>query len=176
MLHELKRYEWEIIILYKLRQEDKGEFYHNEHSILTSGREDAGHQDGIALVLKPKTSQALITFNLISPHMLMVKFRIKSSAVTIIQVYEPNSAAPKEEIDKFYNDPQKTIQKVSTQNALLVMRDFKWKVGSNWNSKAEAIGRFRLDEENERGENFCLGNNLVITKHAISCGERRIEL
>lgn len=64
MMHELKRYEWEICLC-KMRREGQGEFYYDEHRILTWGGKDGGHQDGVTFVLKPKASQHLTEYLLI---------------------------------------------------------------------------------------------------------------
>lgn len=98
------------------------------------GREDGGHQDGVALLLKLKARQVLTAFSLLSPCTSKMRLRIISEQLQQYK-YAPTSAVPKEEIDKFYEDLQKTLQGVS--------RDFKAKVGSDWNSRAGAIGRCR---------------------------------
>ena len=76
-MHELSKYEWEIIGLSETRWEGKGEFFHDGYRILSSGRTDGKHRDGVALVLKPKASQSLLAFNPISHRIIKARFKIK---------------------------------------------------------------------------------------------------
>lgn len=135
MIHELKTYQREIISLCEMRWEGTGEFYYDEDRLLASGR-DGRYENRVALAVKLKVCQVLMTFKPISPCMLKVTFRIKSGAVTILQAHVPISAVPRKETGHLYNDLQKEIQKVSRQVVLLLIRDVNAKVGSDWNSWA----------------------------------------
>ena len=144
----------------------RGEFTHGSYRILTSGREDGIHREGVALILTKKASSALLSFEPISPRMLKARFRTRFGAMAIIQVYAPTSAAKEEDIDQFYIDLQRTMDNTAKQDVLIVMGDLNAKVGSDDGAWNGVIGQHGIGEENERGErllNFCSSNNLVIT-------------
>jgi exonuclease III len=165
VIDQLEQYRWEIVGLCETHQTEKGEYYHGSYRILTSGREDGIHREGVALILTKKASSALLSFEPISPRMLKARFRTRFGALVIIQVYAPTAAAKEEVIDQFYADLQRTVDNTARQDVLIVMGDLNAKVGidaSAWNG---VIGQHGIGEENERGErllNFCSCNNLVI--------------
>ena len=103
VIDQLEHYSWEIVGLCETHRTEKGEFYHGSYRILTSGREDGIHREGVALILTKKASSALLSFEPISPRMLKARFRTRFGALTIIQVYAPTAAAKEEVIDQFYN-------------------------------------------------------------------------
>ena len=141
---------------------EKGEFYHGSYRILTSGREDGIHREGVALILTKKASTALLSFEPISPRMLKARFRTRFGALVIIQVYALTTAAKEEIIDQFYSDLQRTVDNTARRDVLIVMGDLNAKVRLDANG---VIGQHGIGEENERGErllNFCSCNNLVI--------------
>lgn len=166
VINQLEHYKWEIVGLCETHRTEKGEFYHGSYRILTSGREDGIHREGVALILTKKASSALLSFEPISPRMLKARFRTRFGAMTIIQVYAPTAAAKEEDIDKFYTDLQRTVDNTARQDVMIVMGDLNAKVGTDASAWNGVIGQHGIGEENERGErllNFCSCNNLVVT-------------
>ena len=57
---------------------------------------------------------------------------MKTAAITIIQVYAPNTADSEEEVDDFYDQLQIAINQASKRYLLIVMGDFNAIVGCDW--------------------------------------------
>ena len=89
-------------------------------------------------------------------------YQAKPKPMTIIQVYAPTSSHDEETIDRFYDQLQETLDKVSKGDICIIMGDLNAKVGRMEDIKS-GIGKFGLGERNERGDRlaeFCYANNL----------------
>eukprot|EP00057_Strongylocentrotus_purpuratus_P014949 XP_011669423.1 PREDICTED: craniofacial development protein 2-like [Strongylocentrotus purpuratus] len=165
LLHQLKGFRWEIIGIAETHWTDMGDFTHDGHRILCSGK-DKIHREGVALILNKTAQNALLGYNPISPRIISARFEIQTGSLTIIQVYAPNTANSEEEIEEFYNLLQATIEKAPRKDILIVMGDLNAKVGSDSKQWNQVIGQYGLGEANPRGEkllNFCAANDLIIT-------------
>ena len=70
----------------------------------------------------------------------------------VVQTYAPTANLMEEEIGKFYEDLQRIIQNIPSQEIPIVMEDFSAKVGGEWEIWKRALGKFGYGKENERGE------------------------
>ncbi|XP_072401119.1 uncharacterized protein [Diabrotica undecimpunctata] len=77
-------------------------------------------------------------------------------------IYAPTADKTEEEIEKFYDDLQNTLQNTTSRDIPVVMGDFNAKVGEG---RCEStVGPYELRVRNERGERlieFCLEHNLA---------------
>ena len=74
------------------------------------------------------------------------------------------SSHDEDTIDRFYDQLQETLDKVSKGYICIIMGDLNAKVGRMEDIKS-GIGKFGLGERNERGDRlaeFCHANNLAI--------------
>ena len=88
---------------------------------------------------------------------------MKSGAVTVMQVYAPNSADTDEKVDEFYDQLQMAINSTDKKDMMIIMGDFNAKVGSNRTHWESVIGNHGYGTINDRGEkllNFCAVNNM----------------
>src|SRR6218665_185429 len=92
-------YIWDIIGLCETRWCRKGEFHHDQHKAITSGREDNQLKEGVAVIMNEKATKTLIGYQLISQRLMSAKFRNKFAKMTVIQTYASTSPAANEEID-----------------------------------------------------------------------------
>ena len=84
--------------------------------------------------------------------------------VTVIQVYAPTSNAEEAEVERFYEDLQDLLELTPQKDVLLIIGDWKAKVGSH--ETPGVTGKFGLGIQNEAGQRlieFCQENALVIT-------------
>ena len=100
-----------------------------------------------------------------SPRLITARFKTRTGAMTIVQVYAPNTADTEEKVEEFYDLLQTTINQSNSSDLLVIMGDFNAKVGedrSNWES---VLGNYGFGKINDRGEkllNFCAVNVLCI--------------
>ena len=79
-------------------------------------------------------------------------------------MYAPTSTAEEEEVEQFYEDLDKAMKCLKSQDIKIVMGDFNAKVGSE--RVENIIGPWGIGEENERGERlieWCKENGFMIS-------------
>ena len=79
---------------------------------------------------------------------------MKAGAMTIIQVYAPNTADTEEKVEEFYDLLQITINQSNSSDLLVITGDFNAKVGEdrlNWES---VLGNYGFGKVNERVKNY----------------------
>ena len=106
---------------YSAYQTDSGEFISQGYNILCSSN-NSTHRAGVAFILNQKTQGAILGYNSISPRLITVRFQMKTAAITIIQVYAPNTADSEEEVN--------------------VMGDFNAKVGCDRTNWENVLGNY----------------------------------
>ena len=103
----------------------------------------------------------------------IVKIRLKCSQInmTVVAVYSPVNPSNKQAADisdKFYNDLQDALNKVSTDDMIIIMWDLNARVGNMQpqETASNSIGPFTVDSTNEnvfKLIDFCTINNLIIS-------------
>ena len=97
---------------------------------------------------------------------MTARFHRHIGAVTVIQVYAPNTGDPDDVVDKFYDELQHAVNTTPSSDMLVIMGDFNAKVGSDNENWHDTVGKFGYGERNDIGErllHFCASNGLFIT-------------
>ena len=88
----------------------------------------------------------------ISNRLIAIRLRAKPFNITIIQAYAPTSAYSNEDVEVFYEELQKVLNKTPKKDILVVQGDWNAKIGEdayeNWKG---ACGRHCNIKSNERG-------------------------
>ena len=74
--------------------------------------------------------------------MISVHFQGKPFNITVIEVYAPNTNAEEAEVEWFYEDLQDLLELTTKKDVLLIIGDWKAKVGDQEISRI--IGKFGL--------------------------------
>ena len=130
---------------------------------MLSGNEKQ-HKNGVEFITKKNISRALMGFLQISDRNILIKLEGKPSNISIIKIYAPTQDNGDEEVDAFYEEIEKAIKIVKSDEVLIVMGDWNVKVGSD--PVPGVIGRYGLGDQNERGQRlqqFGLENRQVIS-------------
>ena len=165
LLNQMDKFRWEILGVCETHWTDSGEFTIDGYKILCSGNENI-HRAGVALILTRYAQKALLGYNPISPRIISARFKTKTGAITIIQVYAPNTGDPDPEVDDFYDQLQAAIKIAPKSDILMILGDFNAKVGDDHQKWEDVIGGHGYGKMNSRGEKlltFCAVNNLYIT-------------
>nr|KAG5689438.1 hypothetical protein BaRGS_012260 [Batillaria attramentaria] len=132
-------------------------------TILYSGHEDGQpHMHGVALLMTPEATQALLSWEPVSPRILSARFNSKGRKVTILQCYAPTNVADEEEKENFYEQLQAVLDKAPRRDLEILMGDLNAKVGTD---RELIMGKHGTGTQNENGElftEFCTTNDLVI--------------
>ena len=98
----MQKFRWEILGLAETHWTESGEFTIDGYKILSSGNLSV-RRKGVGLILNKVAQSALLGYNPISPRMISARFQTKTGAITIIQVYAPNTADSETCVDEFYD-------------------------------------------------------------------------
>nr|KAG5701327.1 hypothetical protein BaRGS_006101 [Batillaria attramentaria] len=135
-------------------------------TILYSGHEDGQpHMHGVALLMTPEATQALLSWEPVSPRILSARFNSKGRKVTILQCYAPTNMADEEEKENFYEQLQAVLDKAPRRDLKILMGDLNAKVGTDNTDRELIMGKHGTGTQNENGElftEFCTTNDLVI--------------
>ena len=152
LTHELKRYQWDIVGLAKVRWTGFGEVTTDEgHKIWYSG-DSTIHQHGVAFIVKKEAVGTIMSCTPISSRLISIRISAKPHNITAIQVYAPTTNHDDEEVEEFYDQLDNIIAKVPKKDILVVLGDWNAKIGPDtYQHWAGTVGKFGLGETNDRG-------------------------
>ena len=159
---EMSRMEINILGLAEVRWTGAGTLSSDNYTVVYSG--GTTHERGVGIILDPKHSKALKGYWPVNDRILVVKLSGKPFDIYIIQVYAPTSACTDEDIEKFYEDLEKTKNNLKSQDVKIIMGDFNAKVGSE--KVLNVVGPYGIGNINPRGERlieWCKEHDYVVT-------------
>nr|KAG5699715.1 hypothetical protein BaRGS_022113 [Batillaria attramentaria] len=115
--------------------------------------------------MTPEATQALLSWEPVSPRILSARFNSKGRKVTILQCYAPTNVADEEEKENFYEQLQAVLDKAPRRDLKILMGDLNAKVGTDNTDRELIMGKHGTGTQNENGElftEFCTTNDLVI--------------
>ncbi|XP_072037241.1 craniofacial development protein 2-like [Amphiura filiformis] len=157
LLNQMQKFRWEILGLAETHSTEYGEFAIGGYKILSSGNLSV-HRKGVGMILNKVAQSALLGYNPISPRIISARFQTKTGAITIIQVYPPNTADNETCVYELYDQLQRETDKTPKNDILIIMGDLNAKVESNDSGWETVMGKYGLGESNARGEKlftFC---------------------
>ena len=118
-------------------------------TIIYSGQEEGQpHTHGVALLMTPEATRALLSWEPVSPRILTARFNSKGRRVTIIQCYAPNNMSDIEDKVHFCEQTQSAIDKVPARDMKILMGDLNVKVGTDNTNGDLIMGRQGTGEQN----------------------------
>ena len=105
---EMARVNVDILGISKLKWTRMGEFNSDDHDIYYSEQESLRRNE-VAIIVNKRVQNAVLGCNLKYDRMISVHFQGKPFNITVIQVYAPTSNAEKAEVERFYEDLNKTF-------------------------------------------------------------------
>ena len=108
------------------------------------------HERGVGILFQESLENSLISWCPVSDRVMVAKFAGKPLDMGIIQVYAPTSTAEEEEVEKFYEDLDKAMKFLKSQDIKIVMGDFNAKVGSQ--RVENIVGPWGIGGKNEQSE------------------------
>jgi len=86
LTHELKKFRWDIIGVFKTHWKGVDDTRENGYRILSSGREDY-HRSGVALILSSLAEKELLGYNPVNDQIIAARFKTAVFCMTICQEY-----------------------------------------------------------------------------------------
>ena len=172
---EMLKAKIDILAITESRWTKNGEFkHHSGLKILYSGHmnDDAGHNQGVALMLTKQAERAMISWQPHGPRIMEAYFKTsdKNISLRIIVAYAPTEQANTDVKNEFYDQLDSVYKNGHKGRDLtMLLGDFNAQVGSNNENVEEVMGIYGLglrnDKENDNGDrlvSFCTENKLVI--------------
>ena len=174
---QLKKYNIKVAALSETGIYDSGVKMLSEYTVIYSGLPSvnkARTAHGVAVCRNTEASRVWkntgAEWEAVNERIIKIRMNCKPINVTIIAVYapvNPSSTAASQSNDKFYSDLQDTLDKVSSSDMIIFMKDFNARIGSmEHNTSPQTVGPFATDSRTNNGErlvNFCVANNVVIS-------------
>ena len=152
LIHELKRYQWDIIGLSEVRWTGFGESTTEDgHKMWYSG-DERKHQFGVAFLVRREIANCVLSSTPVSNRIITIRIAAKPHNMTIIQVYAPTSDYDDETVEKFYELLDATITKVPKKDITIVQGDWNAKIGPDaYETWAGTTGKFSARVTNDCG-------------------------
>ena len=102
----------------------------------------------------------------INERLMTMSFPLEGSTITLISAYAPTLAQSDATKESFYGDLNDAIAAVPASHKLLVMGDFNARVGKDYSSWENIVGKHGVGNENSNGTlllSLCSQNGLCIT-------------
>ena len=132
-------------------------------TIFYSGYEEGQqHTHGVALLLTPEATRALLSWEPVSPRIITARFNSRGRKVTILQCYAPKNTSALERKEEFYEQIQATMDKIPKRDLKILMGDLNAKVGSDNTDKELIMGR-HVSENRMKIENCSLSFVCLMT-------------
>jgi len=115
-------------------------------------------------VVRKEVEKNIMSFTPINERICTLRLKGKFHNITLINVYAPTEEKI-EEKDKFYDDLQRTCDRVPKHNIVMILEDLNAKIGKE-KAYENVTGKHTLhDISNQNGEmvcNFAVENNMII--------------
>ncbi|CAH8868299.1 unnamed protein product [Trichobilharzia szidati] len=166
--NEMKRYGIQVLGICESRWNGNGFIkLSTGESVIYFGHTEDNHMhtEGVAIMMSPTATKALMQWEAISPRIMTARFNSKGRKMSVIQCYAPTNNADLEKKEEFYRQLQATMDNIPVRDIKILMGDMNTKLGSDNTGRELIMGREALGEMNENGElfaDFCAFNQLVI--------------
>ncbi|KAK2713277.1 hypothetical protein QYM36_009223 [Artemia franciscana] len=159
VLNEKNRYRWDIVGLSETHLPSTGTERTNNITLITSGRSDGVHHQGVGFLLFKQAKQSLLAIHPVSEHIITI-----------------HSSRNDQEAEEFYSQLQHTVDTAPRKDVLFVIGDLNAIIGHSNDGLEDVMGKFGHGRQNHRGEmliDFCRDNEFFITNTMFRHRERR---
>ena len=171
---EMERIVTDILGISEMRWSGKGHFNYGNYRVMFSGN-DTSKNAGVAIICNKTSTNAIMGYNPISERIMTLQLKGQPTNLSIVQVYAPTSTAQEDDVEKFYEELQATLDSLPKKDTAIIMGDFNAKVGSKGSDNI--LGKFGLGDRNEAGERlveFCAEKSLIISNTLFQQPKRRV--
>ena len=162
---ELEKTTLEIVAIQETRWSKNGIINKKVYALFYSGSENQIGQAGTGFLVKKGTLQYIIDFSPINERICSLRVKGKYNNITLINAYAPTEEKDILMKEQFYDNLQKTFEKVAKSDTIITLGDFNTQVGIE-RAFCKVTGKHTLHEDtNENGQMLCdfaIVNNLII--------------
>lgn len=146
--HALENINYDVLGLAEVRRIGNKIEEYDEHIFCYVGETIGLH--GVGFLIKKKYKSNILNFTGISERVALLRMKFSEDPISLIQVYAPTEQSSEEEIDKFYNDLQKTHD--LSDKTVMVLGDFNARIGEPEVHEQLIMGKYGYGKRNKRGE------------------------
>ena len=147
LIQEANAYKIDILGISETRLMDTGmNNVDDTYTFYNSGGDQ--HEHGVGLLIKKSISKSLLGIVCVSKRNILAKIKGTPFNLCILQTYAPTSDHPDEEVEEYYEEINRTLKTVKSDEILIVMGDMNAKVGKGKFDKI--VGEHGLGSRNER--------------------------
>jgi hypothetical protein len=154
----------QIIALQEIRWKGHGYIKKNTYSLYYSCSEQTTGHFGTGFMVRKEFEKNIMSFTSINEKICTIRLKGKVYNITLINVHAPTEEKTEEEKDKFYDDLQRTFERVPKHD-VLILGDLNVKIGKE-KAYENVTGKHTLHQiSNQNGElvcNFAIENNLTV--------------
>jgi exonuclease III len=129
LIMQLEKYRISITAVQETRWLGSGMQDLKKHSILYSGKERGSHEFGMAFIVGNSMGVNIMDYQPVSESIAVLRIRMKFYNMCIINVHAPTEDKGEHEKDTFYQDLDRTVDFLPSNNVKLILGDFNAKVG-----------------------------------------------
>jgi exonuclease III len=153
----------QIVALQEIRWREHGLIKKNKYSIYYSFNPTVPVQAGTGFMIQKSAMNKILRFEPISDRICRLRVKGKFHNMTLINIYVPTEDKVDEIKEQFYEELQRTQDRIPKHDLIIILGDMKAKLGKE-KAFSQAIGRHTLHNvSNENGEmvaNYAISNNM----------------
>ena len=153
LLEELSFIKWDVVGLSEVRRlQEEQKKLNDGHVLYWKGKpQDSKQELGVGFLVNKRLENNLEEFHGVSERVASVTLKLNERyKLKIIQVYAPTCSHSDEEVENFYEDVQKAIDR-KRAHFMVIMGDFNAKIGKRVEQET-SIGNHGIGTRNERGQ------------------------
>ena len=153
LMEELENIKWDVVGLCETKRSGEGlsELPGGHLMFECNKTEERPTAKGIAILINKNLKDFVQKFDIHSDRAISCQLNLKNNKnIQIMQVYAPQSGRPDEEIEMFYEEVEKAIERKTCQYNI-VMGEFNAKIGQkSKNETTASMGFHGIGERNDR--------------------------
>ena len=146
---ELERIRYDVIDLSEVRWTGTGEALHGR--LIYTGEQNK-HAKGVGIVMSERAKRALISYNPISPRVIVARFRGRPFDLAVLQAYAPTADSTDDDLEEFYEQVEEGLRYMKPRDIRVVTGDWNAKIGEDNKGWEHIMGKHGIGGMNDRGE------------------------
>lgn len=165
---EMLRYRLGVLALQEIRWGGEGRIDKERYTFFYGGESKQG-ENGTGFMIDRRYRERIIEFKKINSRISMLRMKNKIANITIVNIYAPTEESDEEKKNEFYEELEKTCDRINKHDTLILLGDFNGKIGKE-EYISNVAGRYTIHEEtNDNGHRVCnlaeeMGMYIVSTK------------
>jgi len=159
---EMNRMDIDILGISEMKWIGSGHFRSANNTVMYSGR-NTHRKNDVGMIIANRVSKSSIGYKAVNDRIIYIRVRAHPVNITFMHVYATTTSAEAADIEDFYNDLQEALNDIPKKDVLVIMRDWKAKIGKG--EEPGTVGRHGLGNRNEAVERlleFCEENALFL--------------